>query len=683
MWYCDEVHDFCGKRSGFNKDQIEEFSKKRFEQMITDNNRYFNAVQKLYGGLYDRPELNVDTVKQILNDPGYNDAQKYVLRLYTSLNKDNISLLPEDKINECYFLPVLNDLYNSKYNIDDIEQNYDIIPDLRKSENSLNLNKARKNYITSDTIAHHITKTIRELFFKIINISFNDLLGCKYEFDFYTASLLSNNLLNLLSGDRPHLNESAELYLNIDPTGTGASLSALYYTIWKYTNKDCYEELYKNDEVKKKMDKLDEINDELNKNSEIKKKFNEINKINDELILSEIGNNVKLFITYANRWDASNDDELTSIAKKKINAYDIIFTTEKELNVKFQITFGTNDLFLAYQFTLDETGKTHLRIAHFCGTKLSDISIQNGIKQGEGSVLNLANKMKPLQNADYSYTVYKTCGDFLQFFTLKLYERAAIYESKIKEESINNLYVKLSDPQYSAHILQIHNQINILKHQKDKLYTMLSQDLTGMDIGSLFVFNMVGCMHSGDKLKGLNLFLSDKILKFAEEELKGEWGKLILNVAKPDMSRTLLQQDNWVPNFSWNSFGKYKYKKSKSKKQKPKSKNTSKKLEKLKKEALKMGLSKSSLKQGIAKLQKSVTKLKSLAKKYRLKINKKLITNIKKCIKIHDKAKKLKIKLTKTSKSGKRLYKTPSELLKEIKSKMKQNRKKLNIPKKN
>lgn len=108
---------------------------------------------------------------------------------------------------------------------------------------------------------------------------------------------------------------------------------------------------------------------------------------------------------------------------------------------------------------------------------------------------------------------------------------------------------------------------------------------------------------------------------------------------------------------------------------KSKGKNTSKKLEKLKKEALKMGLSKSSLKQGMAKLQKSVTKLKSLAKKYRLKINKKLITNIKKCIKIHDKAKKLKIKLTKTTKSGKRLYKTPSELLREIKSKMKQNKK--------
>lgn len=117
---------------------------------------------------------------------------------------------------------------------------------------------------------------------------------------------------------------------------------------------------------------------------------------------------------------------------------------------------------------------------------------------------------------------------------------------------------------------------------------------------------------------------------------------------------------------------KTQFGKSKDKKQKSKGKNTSKKLEKLKKEALKMGLSKSSLKQGMAKLQKNITKLKSLAKKYRLKINKKLITNIKKCIKIHDKAKKLKIKLTKTTKSGKRLYKTPSELLKEIKSKMKQ-----------
>ena len=623
--------------------------------MITDNNRYFNVVIK--ENSYDGPEveLNIysEPVKQILENKYYTDAQKYVLRLYLGLNKDNLSLLPEVKKTECYFLRVLNQLYNDNYEIEEFSK-YDIFSDLKKSDGSLNLSKAKTTYITSDKISHNITHTIRMYFFNIINVSFNDLLGCKYEFDFYKASLLSNNLLNLVSGDRPILNESANLYLNIDPTGTGATLSPLYYTIWKHTNvqEDCSEEL---------------------KNYKAK----EINKINDKLILSQVDSNVKLLITYANKWDASNDDELTAIAKNKFMHSNIIYTKPQEVNnIRFQITFGTPDIFLEYQFEEIDTGKTALKIYKFCGTKLSDISIV----EGEGSVLNLANKIKETHDTS-TYTVYKTCGDFLQFFTLKLREQKAIHEARLINEQINNLSVNLHDPRYSA---QIHNEINNLKQHEDEIYTMLSQDLTGMDIGSLFVFNMVGCMHSGDKLKGLNLFLSNNIIKYIQKENK-DYLKILYEVANPSFPRTI--QSEWMKDDEddsngskrkrarGNQFSKYKYKKSKSKKPKPKSKNTSKKLEKLKKEALKMGLSKSSLKQGMTKLQKNVTKLKSLAKKYRLKINKKLITNIKKCIKIHDKAKKLKIKLTKTTKSGKRLYKTPSELLKEIKSKMKQNKK--------
>lgn len=669
MWYCDEVHDFCGKRSGFNNDEIKSFSQIRFEQMKSDNNRYFNAVSETEG-----LKLNLEEVIKILNNPSYNDAQKYVLRLYLNLDKDNNPLLPEGN-NECYFLQVLNDLYNGKYKIEDIEPNYDIFPNLKTCDGlRLNLSKAKTAYITSNTIAHHITKTIRELFFKIINISFNDLLGCKYEFDFYKASVSSNNYLSLIS-DIVVEKKSPDLYLNIDPTGTGATLSPLYYTIWKEDVKNCKKNYKKNNKALK-----------------------EINKINNNLIFSNTNNKVKLFITYANKWDASNDDELTAIAKTKINSSNIINTGPEAVNnIRFQIMFGTPDIFLEYQFTQDESNKLLLQIYQFCGEPLG----VGWIEEGQGSVLNLANKIKVHKN--YGYTVYKTCGDFLQFFTLKLYEQNSM---------------QIDDPT-----------------EKNKIYTMLSQDLTGMDIGSLFVFNMVGCMHSGDKLKGLNLFLSDKIIKFIselkekqpkfeeeimgilsqdkndkilslfsnffmklpEEELKNISDEHLREIINRFIRKTRYRQDKpakknkkykRIATKIFNilkkrtEFGKYKHKKSKSKKQiskskkqKPKSKNTSKKLEKLKKEALKMGLSKSSLKQGMTKLQKNVTKLKSLAKKYRLKINRKLITNIKKCIKIHDKAKKLKIKLTKTTKSGKRLYKTPSELLREIKSKMKQNKK--------
>ena len=202
------------------------------------------------------------------------------------------------------------------------------------------------------------------------------------------------------------------------------------------------------------------------------------------------------------------------------------------------------------------------------------------------------------------------------------------------------------------------------------LLFFITGDITCGNFSGLLSRNVLSEHSSSHTFGGLLVYLNR-----TEEVL---WKQMLQNIEEfPEIIDLIDQYGIDDPSLmeELNNFGKYKYKKSKSKKPKPKSTNTSKKLEKLKKEALKMGLSKSSLKQGMAKLQKSITKLKSLAKKYRLKINKKLITNIKKCIKIHDKAIKLKIKLTKTTKSGKRLYKTPSELLREIKSKMKQSKK--------
>ena len=57
-----------------------------------------------------------------------------------------------------------------------------------------------------------------------------------------------------------------------------------------------------------------------------------------------------------------------------------------------------------------------------------------------------------------------------------------------------------------------------------------------------------------------------------------------------------------------------------------------------------------------------------LAKKYRVSLNKKTIENLKRTKKIHDIAKKLKIRLT-INNNNKRLYKTPNQLIKEIKRK--------------
>lgn len=633
MWYCDEIHDFCGLRSGYNATEQEYFANVRFQQMKEDNEWYFNEILKVYNqaelqqywrtpGAPERVPFNKETIFNIfLNNKTFSDEQKYILRLYCSTDINNELLLPEQNKQEIFFLRELHDLNN--YDNSQIEEKYDIIPDLRTvDKKKLNKTKAKNAYITSNKLAHSITTIIRHFFFKIINIPFYDLLSCEYQYDFYKASILSNRLLSLVSGGYNEKTPNAVLYLNIDPTGTGATLSPLHYTLWKYSQSiDC-----------------DVITDNTKILEDLSENLKELNKTNDKLILSQVSNptNVKLFITPANKWDASTDDELTAVAKGIIKVEDA--ESSHFENINFQITFGIpNATYMQYQY-LYQGDNFALQITNFCGRYIN----LEPYEAGKGSVLEIANQIKTSGN--FNYSVYKTSGDFLQFFTIALYERAKVED-------------------------------------KGELYSMLSQDLTGIDIGSLFCFNMIGCMHSGDKLKGLQMLLPKKIVDRIEDikENDPEWFKILLDVSQSQehITKTLIDPEFF--NSGGNSFGKYNKnrKQSKQRKQSTRSKQstrkteqnkkTSKKLEKLKKEAKKMGLSKNVLKLTTKKLEEKINKLKNLAKKYRLKVTKKLISNIKKCIKIHENAKKLKIKLTKVTKSGKRLYKTPNELLKEIK----------------
>ena len=71
------------------------------------------------------------------------------------------------------------------------------------------------------------------------------------------------------------------------------------------------------------------------------------------------------------------------------------------------------------------------------------------------------------------------------------------------------------------------------------------------------------------------------------------------------------------------------------------------------------------------KLEKHVNKVIKIAKKYRIKLNKETVKNIKNAIRIHKMAKKHKIKLIKRNKNNKRIYKTPKQLLREINKKKK------------
>ena len=100
-----------------------------------------------------------------------------------------------------------------------------------------------------------------------------------------------------------------------------------------------------------------------------------------------------------------------------------------------------------------------------------------------------------------------------------------------------------------------------------------------------------------------------------------------------------------------NSFGKYK---------------SNKKLKlnnKIKDISLKLGIKIKTL-NDVKRLDKII----KLAKKFHVSLNKKTIDNLKKIKKIHDIARKKKIRLT-INKNNKRLYKTPAQLIKEIKNK--------------
>ena len=604
MWYCDEIHDFCSSRSGYTLAEQDNFAKIRFNTMKEDNVWYLREIFKSTGS-YDGDDIKI--IGNILSRTDITDAQKYVLRLYFSLDKNNTSLLPPENQGEIYFLREINDLKN--YNTLEIKKNYDIIPDLRTPKNKLNQIKAKTPYITSNNLAHSLTSTIRQLFFGISNISFSDLLDCKYEFDFYKASIVSSNFLSLfIDKNYSQKTENAKLYLNIDPTGSGATLSPLHYTLWKYTQQSgCPDNIYKyNKDILKN---LNEINDKL-KN---------LNEINDKLIFSESIEqpNLNLLVTQANKWDASNDDELTTIAKYNAK----IPITESPVsnfeNIIFRITFGSADFLEYYYFKNGD--KIGLQVTGFCGkpTGLEPINEKNG------SVSNLASIIKTKNN--YNYTVYKTCGDFLQFFTIAIYERSAYNDN-------------------------------------DKIYSMLSQDLTGIDIGSLFCLNMIGCIHSGNKLKGLQMLLPENTVNEINRQKIDDpkWFNFLLNISSPDnLKLKKFKRDMMDPGYY--NFGKYKHHKK------------NKKINSIKKEAKNLGISyKNKSKE---KLEKHVNKVIQIAKKYRIKLNKETVKNIKNAIKIHNIAKKHKIKLTKMDKNNNRVYKTPKQLLKEID--------KINITKKN
>ena len=102
------------------------------------------------------------------------------------------------------------------------------------------------------------------------------------------------------------------------------------------------------------------------------------------------------------------------------------------------------------------------------------------------------------------------------------------------------------------------------------------------------------------------------------------------------------------------------------------------KLKKTNKEKLKKTNKEKLKKTNKEKLKKTnKEKLKKISLKYRIPFDKNIYKNLKRVLKIHELAKKLRIRLTKKNKKNIRVYRTPNEIMKDI-NKKKNNIKKLN-----
>ena len=633
MIYCDECHDF-----------ITHFKSTKSEDGIT-----FYSVQNL--------SIDIKWYRDTISS--YLDINKGKLDyLKDNLKKDgqrNPNWMTDFEL----FYEII---YTLEYEPETTQENYasKLILRLKQLENE----KAKNNglikrnrqhldspYIQSDEIAKNISDIILEKLFLIKkqplgqdkdlcylhNKGINELLKRLYRSVYLYDEITIDNWNNIGFG------------FTIDQEGKSKNTIEVVNSIRSYE---------KNHQCKDIGDIFSNVNIPI------------LSTIND--ISQDSDQPSALFTTNANQMDPGEGafEKLRSLLRNIVNI-DQPLTNTPQLNIKNTIKFGTIPIII-YKYEIPRSDN------NFNNAKFTLYQFCNFIYQEESGITLTKNKVSVkevsdsidtlgLNNNHVRLTFFKTFGDLNQVIQFAAY---------------------LND--YKKYI----NQTNLVKLGTLENYILffLTGDISCGNFSGLLTQNSLSEYNSTHIFGGLLVYLN-----MEEKQL---WEQMIQNIEQfPEIIDILDQvgiddpevMDELSPKQKrkhGNSFGKYKKnrKQSKQRKQSTRSKQrkqstrskqstrkteqnkkTSKKLEKLKKEVKKMGLSKNILKLTSKKLEEKINKLKNLAKKYRLKVTKKLISNIKKCIKIHENAKKLKIKLTKVTKSGKRLYKTPNELLKEIK----------------
>ena len=198
--------------------------------------------------------------------------------------------------------------------------------------------------------------------------------------------------------------------------------------------------------------------------------------------------------------------------------------------------------------------------------------------------------------------------------------------------------------------LQIISFIQTQKTYPNFMYCFVTADILCSKIASILTPFVIGELNVKDNFAGISMFFSEdqiNLINSIPDSQKLLQNKIIKNNKGAKLDEYLNDLLSEDVNLSFGKINDINYN--------------------LISTAKKLGISyKNKSKE---KLEKHVNKVIKIAKKYRIKLNKetvKNIKNIKNDIKINKIAKKHRIKLTKRNKNNKRVYKTPKQLLREI-----------------
>ena len=292
------------------------------------------------------------------------------------------------------------------------------------------------------------------------------------------------------------------------------------------------------------------------------------------------------------------------------------------------------------------------------------------LKSLDTSIRNIVSSIVKMKTLPTYCSFYKTFGDFNQIVEFALYEK---YIEQIYEGTKSPTFPLFMTGDLSCSIISsLFTQNTILEASSQDLFGGLQIYVTENEKLNYDYFLReikpgINTQYEIDALKIL-LDMGGQLSKEVLEEVQSKAQSLTTTEYQSDKHLAAAQG---LLTLQSSGFGKYNKKLKLTKTKKIKSKKTKSPVldEKIQKDIKVMGLSKyfKSSKLSINKIKEKINKLKTLAKKFSLKLDKSVIQNLKKIKELHKQAKKFKINITKKNNKGKRVYKTINQLNTEIK----------------